>query len=89
MNIEENFKNILTFLGEDSEREGLKETPKRYIKFLQDFLNPPEFNFTTFDSEGYDEMIIESNIPFQSLCEHHCAPFGEQPQLRIFLTKKL
>lgn len=75
MDIENNFKQILVHLGENPEREGLKETPKRYIKFLEEFLSPPEYNFTTFDSEGYDEMIIESEIQFQSLCEHHCAPF--------------
>ena len=74
MNAEKNFKEILSSLGEDVDREGLKETPKRYIKFLKEFLSPPEYNFTTFDSEGYDEMIIESDISFQSLCEHHCAP---------------
>lgn len=75
MNAEKNFEEILTHLGEDPSREGLKETPKRYIKFLEEFLSPPEYNFTVFDSEGYDEMIIESDISFQSLCEHHCAPF--------------
>lgn len=75
MDTENNFKQILIHLGEDPEREGLKETPKRYIKFLEEFLSPPEYTFTTFDSEGYDEMIIESEISFQSLCEHHCAPF--------------
>lgn len=75
MNIEDNFKNILIHLGENPERDGLKETPHRYIKFLEEFLSPPKFKFTIFDSEGYDEMIIESKIPFQSLCEHHCAPF--------------
>lgn len=75
MNAEKNFKEILSSLGEDVDREGLKETPKRYIKFLKEFLSPPKYDFTTFDSEGYDEMIVESDISFQSLCEHHCAPF--------------
>lgn len=75
MNAEKNFEEILSSLGEDVNREGLRETPKRYIKFLKEFLSPPEYAFTTFDSEGYDEMIIESEISFQSLCEHHCAPF--------------
>lgn len=60
---------------DDPSREGLRETPQRYIKFLQEFLNPPEFRFTTFDAEGYDEMIIQRDIPFYSLCEHHLAPF--------------
>lgn len=72
---EEHFKAILKHLGEDVHREGLKETPKRYIKFMREFLQPKIFNFTTFDAEGTDEMIVQTNIPFYSLCEHHIAPF--------------
>lgn len=69
------FQQILKQLGEDVNREGLIETPKRYVKFMKEFLEPKEFNFTTFDAEGTDEMIIQTNIPFYSLCEHHTAPF--------------
>ena len=72
---EEHFKAILTHLGEDVKREGLKDTPRRYIKFMREFLEEKPFNFTTFDAEGTDEMIIQTNIPFYSLCEHHIAPF--------------
>lgn len=54
---------------------GLKETPKRYIKFLNEFLEPKVFNFTAFDAEGTDEMIVQTDIPFYSLCEHHTSPF--------------
>jgi GTP cyclohydrolase I len=72
---EYHFQQILKALGEDPTREGLKETPKRYIKFMREFLEPKEFNFTTFDAEGTDEMIIQTNIPFYSICEHHTAPF--------------
>lgn len=75
MNIEDSFKNILNHF-DDAEREGLKDTPKRYIKFLTEFINKDkDFKFTTFDAEGMDEMIVVSNIPFYSLCEHHTAPF--------------
>lgn len=73
--VEENFRRILEYLGEDPTREGLVETPKRYIKFMKQFLTPEEFNFTTFENEGTDEMIIQKDIPFFSLCEHHTAPF--------------
>ena len=69
------FQQILKQLGEDTSREGLIDTPKRYIKFMKEFLEPKEFNFTTFDAEGTDEMIVQTNIPFYSLCEHHTAPF--------------
>lgn len=73
--IAENIENILQIAGEDITREGLRETPKRYEAFLTDFLSPPEFNPTVFDSEGYDEMVVQVGIPFYSLCEHHLLPF--------------
>mgnify|MGYP000887831592 FL=1 len=66
---------LLKILGENPNREGLKDTPKRVMKFYREFLNPEPFNFTTFDGELYDEMIIQKDIPFFSLCEHHLAPF--------------
>ena len=72
---EDSVKILLKSFGEDVEREGLQDTPKRYVKFFKEFLNPPKWNCTTFDSEGYDEMIVQTNIPFHSLCEHHIAPF--------------
>jgi GTP cyclohydrolase I len=71
----EAIKQLLLDIGEDPSREGLVETPKRVMKFYKEFLNPEPFNFTVFDSEGYDEMIIQKKIPFFSLCEHHMAPF--------------
>lgn len=74
IDVEEHMSRVIQHF-DDGNREGLKETPKRYIKFLTEFLNPPKFNFTTFNSEGMDEMIIQTNIPFHSLCEHHLAPF--------------
>lgn len=72
--IQENVLRIIQYF-DNSNRDGLQDTPKRYIKFLKEFLNPPKFNFTVFDSEGYDQMIIVKDIPFYSLCEHHIAPF--------------
>ncbi len=72
---EDNVVRILELMGEDPNREGLAETPKRYLKFWKEFLSPPDFNFTTFDAEGTDEMIVQTNITFHSVCEHHLAPF--------------
>jgi GTP cyclohydrolase I len=62
---------ILQGIGEDPDREGLKETPSRVARFYREFLCPPEVKFTTFDNDGSDEMIIQSDIEFTSLCEHH------------------
>lgn len=80
---------LLETLGEDPTREGLLETPKRVLKFYREFLSPPEFNFTTFDSEGYDEMIVQKNIPFFSLCEHHMAPFFGTATVAYIPDKKI
>lgn len=60
---------------EDIEREGLIDTPRRYIKMLKEFLNPAPFDFTTFRNEQQDEMVIVKDIPFFSMCEHHMIPF--------------
>lgn len=73
--LQNNFREIINAFDTNSKREGLEDTPKRYLKFLNEFCNPEPFDFTVFESEGYDEMIIESNIPFFSLCEHHTCPF--------------
>lgn len=74
-NFEAAVYNMLLEMGQDPEREGLQDTPKRVAKFYREFLSPAEFNFTVFDSEHYDEMIVQKDIPFYSLCEHHLAPF--------------
>lgn len=60
---------------DDPKREGLRDTPRRYVKFLREFTSPEPFKFTAFDAEGTDEMIVQTGIPFYSLCEHHMAPF--------------
>jgi GTP cyclohydrolase I len=72
---EQAVKTLLESIGQDTTREGLQDTPKRYVRFLKEFTNPPKFNMTTFDAEDNDEMVIVDNIPFFSLCEHHLAPF--------------
>ena len=87
--IEDNVTRILQYFNEDPKREGLLETPKRYIKFFKEFLNPPAWKFTTFDSAGYDEMIVQTNIPFYSLCEHHISPFFGKGHIAYIPGKKI
>ena len=68
-------KELIVMIDDDHQREGLEDTPKRVEKFYREFLTNEDFNATTFKNEGYDEMIIQCNIPFYSLCEHHMVPF--------------
>lgn len=72
---EQHFAEILKYIGEDPNREGLIDTPVRYVKMLRQLCDKPQFNLTVFDSEGMDQMIVVTGIPFFSLCEHHIAPF--------------
>jgi len=77
---EEEFKTILTWLGEDPSREGLLETPKRVMKAYKEYfagykVDPAKILDKTFgDVDGYDDMVIQKNISIQSHCEHHMAP---------------
>lgn len=66
---------LLKVIDSDSGREGLQETPARIEKFYREFLSNEDFKTTTFANEGYDEMVVQCNIPFYSLCEHHMVPF--------------
>ena len=77
---EEAFKTILTWLGEDPNREGLLETPKRVMKAYKEYfsgykVDPSKVLEKTFgDVDGYDDMVLQKNISIQSHCEHHMAP---------------
>ena len=77
---EEAFKTILSWMGEDPNREGLLETPKRVVKAYKEYFagykeDPNKILDKTFgDVDGYDDMVIQKNISVQSHCEHHMAP---------------
>ena len=77
---EEAFKTILAWMGEDPNREGLLETPKRVVKAFKEYFkgykeDPVQVLDKTFgDVDGYDDMVIQKNISIQSHCEHHMAP---------------
>ena len=77
---EEAFKTILSWMGEDPNREGLLETPKRVVKAFKEYFkgykeDPIQVLDKTFgDVDGYDDMVIQKNISVQSHCEHHMAP---------------
>lgn len=77
--IEEGVRLILEGIGEDPDREGLQKTPARVARMYEEVFagmteDPAKHFVTTFD-EHHQEMIIETNIPFYSMCEHHLVPF--------------
>ena len=77
---EEAFVKILKWLGEDPDREGLLETPKRVVNAFKEYFkgyheDPKVMLQKTFgDVEGYSDMVVQKNISVQSHCEHHMAP---------------
>ncbi len=73
-------RTILIAVGENPDRPGLKETPRRVAKMYEEmfsglFLNPERHLEIVFP-ESYDEMVLIRNIPFTSMCEHHLLPFS-------------
>ncbi|MTD30067.1 GTP cyclohydrolase I FolE [Planomicrobium sp. YIM 101495] len=70
---------ILEAVGEDTEREGLQDTPKRvarmYAEVFSGLSEDPKEYFQTVFHEGHEELVLVKDIPFYSMCEHHLVPF--------------
>jgi GTP cyclohydrolase I len=78
--IEQAFRDVLRWIGEDPDRDGLRETPSRLVRAYQEYFagyqqDPEQILRKTFEeTDGYDEMVVLRGIPFESHCEHHVAP---------------
>ncbi len=92
---EEAFKTILKWIGEDPNREGLLETPKRVVKAFKEYFKgyhqdaSSDLLKTFGDVEGYDDMVVEKNISFESHCEHHMAPIIGVVHISYIPNKKV
>jgi GTP cyclohydrolase I len=77
--IEKATREILLAVGEDLEREGLKDTPKRVAKMYAELLagmkEDPKQHMAKVFTEKYNEIVLLRDIPFYSICEHHLMPF--------------
>lgn len=77
--IEEAVKIILKAIGEDLNRDGLRDTPRRIANMYEEIFaginRDPLKELKTYRAKNEDEMIIIKNIPFYSVCEHHLLPF--------------
>jgi GTP cyclohydrolase I len=87
---------LLRALGRDPREPHLADTPRRVADAYAELLSPPPFDLTTFpNDEGYNELVMATSIPVQSLCEHHLLPFtgvahiGYLPGERILGLSKL
>jgi GTP cyclohydrolase I len=87
---------LLRALGRDPDGPHLVDTPRRVADAYAELLTPPPFDLTTFpNDEGYNELVMATAIPVQSLCEHHLLPFtgiahiGYLPGERILGLSKL
>lgn len=77
--IEEAIRLLLEAVGEDPNREGLLDTPKRVAKMYEEVfagltIDPKEY-FETIFHENHEELVLVKDIPFYSMCEHHLVPF--------------
>ena len=78
---EDHIRGLIRFIGEDPEREGLLETPARVIRAFTEhyagYLEDPEAHLkkTFTEVQGYDELVLVSDIQLHSHCEHHMVPF--------------
>ena len=98
---EEAVRTLLMWAGEDPDREGLLDTPRRVAEAYKDWFSgyeedPVQYLRRTFEEvDGYDEMIVLSNIQFESHCEHHMAPIigkahiGYLPNSKVVGISKL
>lgn len=77
--IEKAVREILLAVGEDPDREGLRETPKRVANMYEEIFsgleNDPRENLKIFNEGKNDDMVIVRDIPMYSMCEHHLLPF--------------
>jgi GTP cyclohydrolase I len=74
--LEQIAEQLLTVIGEDPDRSGLRGTPGRFAKHWQEFIEYDAGTIdTTFDTVTVDQMVVVSGIRVWSLCEHHLLPF--------------
>ena len=83
----------LISIGEDPEREGLQDTPRRVVRawgeIFKGYHQDPKDIFTVFDSEGCDDIVLLKDIEVYSMCEHHMLPFYGKAHIAYIPTDKI
>ena len=88
-------RTLLLWAGEDPDREGLRDTPKRVVSAYREWfggydMDPADYLSRTFEEvEGYDEMVVLRNVRFESFCEHHIAPIIGQAHVAYLPDRRV
>lgn len=89
--IEQAIKTILEAIGEDIDRDGLKNTPRRvaemYGEIFAGVRQDPKKELKIYQAKNEDEMILVKDIPFYSICEHHLLPFFGKAHI-VYIPKE-
>jgi GTP cyclohydrolase I len=86
---------LLSHLGEDPNRPGLRDTPRRVVDALLEMTSSPDYSPTVFEEQNADEIVVVRGIRFSSLCEHHLIAFtgtasvGYLPNGRVIGISKI
>ena len=94
-NVQEAIRTLIRWSGDDPDREGLIDTPKRVARAWREYCSgmgedPAHHLLRTFDEVGgYDELVLLKDIPFQSHCEHHMAPITGKASIAYMPDKRV
>ena len=94
-NVQDAIRTLIRWSGDDPDREGLIDTPKRVARAWREYCSgmgedPAHHLLRTFDEVGgYDELVLLKDIPFQSHCEHHMAPITGKASIAYMPDKRV
>ncbi len=93
--VAEAVRTLIEWAGEDPDREGLRDTPKRvaraWLEYCEGYKENPAVHLSRVFEEvgGYDEVVLLKDIPFQSACEHHMAPITGRAHIAYLPDRKV
>jgi GTP cyclohydrolase I len=92
---EDAVRTLISWAGDNPDREGLRETPKRVVNAYKEFFSgyeadPEKILGKTFEEvEGYEDMVLLTNMRMESHCEHHMVPFIGKAHIAYFPDRKI